>query len=148
MRNREHFLAYAQGSNNRDFSALAEAVSDSYGSGFEIPVPEGSDEVSCYLDVSSVSAASSLFFAFEASPDGNIWAQVQARTNEVISSPDVEYDMLNATYKIPSLVNGKTAVFSFRMATSEKVRIRLKTDAGSCNVKGIFVFSKRDQYVY
>ena len=148
MSTREHYLAFAQGSNNRDLSALPKAINTSFQSSFEVPVPEGADDVTCSFVLSSVSGASVVLMKVEGTPDGSMWVPVKSLTNEVINGDEVEYDLLTAVYKTINAANGLGGAPSYRISTMEKVRVFFKTDAGTAEIKAIFSFKRRSRYVY
>lgn len=141
---RDHYLAWASGSNPKDFTASEKVLSNAYGDGFEISAPKGTMAVTLYVEVVAANDSTLIELQFKDSPDGLIWAPSQIRTNEVIAPPIVSYDMMDTTYNIVSPSSGDVKPFTWLLTMSEFIKLSIKGDgANPATVKARYVLEVR-----
>lgn len=138
---REHFLAWAAGTNYKDFSAAELVLQNTYQDGFVIPVPTGAFAVTLFCNVIAKNDTNTINLKLLDSPDQTIWAPAQVRTNEVIAAPNVSYDMLDSVYNMIGVVTGMQKAFRWNLTMSEFIKLSITGDgAAPATFKGIFVF--------
>lgn len=138
---REQYLAWADGSNPKDFSAAELVLPNAYSDGFEIPIPAGAFAVTLYCHVVAKNDTSAINLKLLDSPDQTIWSPAQARTNEVIAAPNVSYDMLDSVYNLIGVTTGMMKAFQWSLTMSEFIKLSIQGDGASpATFKGIFSF--------